>query len=187
MSKFKPILGNIEDWVEYNEESPTGLVWKQDIYKGKNQLFRKTGDIAGYLDKRTGYWFVQINKVSYLCHRVIYVLVYKLEPNFIDHLDGNRQNNRKENLRSCVRETNARNNTQRKDVKTGVQGVCYKSTKGRNYFVARVSIGSSRPSRYFNIDKLGEDFALKLAKQWREAKIKELIEQGFDYTERHGK
>lgn len=56
-------------------------------------------------------------------------MVTGCDPNYIDHINGNRVDNRFLNLRSCDHETNMRNAPKRKDCASGYPGVSlYKPT-----------------------------------------------------------
>lgn len=82
----------------------------------------KTGDTAGYKGP-DGYVKVGINGVYYMAHRLIWRMHHKngAVPIVIDHVDGNKSNNKIENLRALTHSDNIRNQT-----KGG--GKLYKST-----------------------------------------------------------
>ena len=56
-----------------------------------------------------GYRYGSVNGELYLAHRLIWKLVTGQEPDTIDHINGNRQDNRFDNLRSVVHRENCRN------------------------------------------------------------------------------
>ena len=63
-------------------------------------------------------------------HRIIWVFVTGREPEFdIDHISGNRSDNRSENLRSVDRKTNTRNSAMHADNTSGHIGVYWKKTR----------------------------------------------------------
>ena len=64
------------------------------------------GDIAGSLHKPTKYYLIKINNKAYKTHRLIYLYHYGYLPEFIDHIDRNRSNNKIENLRSVTKSQN---------------------------------------------------------------------------------
>jgi hypothetical protein len=75
-------------------------------YRGRNVK----GSVAGHLHAKTGYNYVSIDNIRLLSHRVIWLLVHGVWPvNQIDHLNGNRADNRIENLRDVPRSTNQQN------------------------------------------------------------------------------
>lgn len=53
-----------------------------------------------------GYVVVPFEGVVYMAHRLIYAIVYGKEPNEIDHINGIKDDNRLENIRSCTRSQN---------------------------------------------------------------------------------
>lgn len=84
----------------------------------------KAGSIAGGLMNR-GYIFIKIDYVAYLAHRLAWLYVTgKWPENDVDHKDGNRTNNRFNNLRDVARTLNVQNlRSPRKDNKSGFLGV----------------------------------------------------------------
>lgn len=57
-----------------------------------------------------GYWRLKLGDKSYYSHQIIYFMHHGYIPEFIDHIDNNKANNRIENLRSA---TKGQNNTNR--------------------------------------------------------------------------
>lgn len=84
----------------------------------------KAGANAGSMDKR-GYIVVRIDFVQYGAHRVGWALHFGAWPAAdIDHINGNRADNRIENLRDVSRSVNAQNQRRaHRDNKTGYLGV----------------------------------------------------------------
>ena len=69
----------------------------------------KTNDVAGWLNA-IGYWFIGIDHRQHLAHRLAWLYVHGAWPvNDIDHIDGNRANNRIDNLREATRGENLQN------------------------------------------------------------------------------
>lgn len=101
----------------------------------------KEGDVAGTIDKSTGYTKVNFDGKVRLAHRLIWTLVNGREPDgFIDHIDGNRSNNRIENMRCCDNSTNMQNlKKARVDSSTGVLGVSLCKDTGK--YVSRIRVG----------------------------------------------
>lgn len=92
------------------------LVWRRRPRKHFNTVkgykianTTHTGNIAGVRTSR-GYTNVKINGRLYKAHRLIWFLIHGAWPrDEIDHIDGNRSNNKLENLREATRLENARN------------------------------------------------------------------------------
>lgn len=70
----------------------------------------KAGDVAGRLDKTYGYVIIKVHCQAYKAHRVVWLLMTGAWPDkFLDHIDGNRANNRFENLREATKAQNQQN------------------------------------------------------------------------------
>jgi hypothetical protein len=59
------------------------------------------------------YTHINLNGVNYLAHRVAWKYMTGEEPVIVDHIDGNRANNKFKNLRSATPQQNAWNRSQR--------------------------------------------------------------------------
>ena len=102
----------------------------------------------------------------------------------VDHINGNKLDNREQNLRVLKQCDNA-NNRNTSANNTGVVGIARRKNGNYEYFRVTVSnrnhpVTSSytksackKYTKQFNINKLGEDEAFKQAKQWLEDKRKE--------------
>jgi hypothetical protein len=92
---------------------------------------KKVGSVAGGV-KKTGYRFIQIDGRQYREHRLAWLYVNEAWPkNHIDHIDGNRANNKISNLRDVDDSTNSQNQraSQCSNKSTGILGVCFHKTK----------------------------------------------------------
>ena len=70
---------------------------------------RSTGKVVGH-KKDNGYIHFCVDYKKYLAHRLAWLYVHGVWPNGdIDHIDGNRSNNKIENLRDVPRSTNLEN------------------------------------------------------------------------------
>ena len=191
----------ISGYLEYSEESCSGLMWKVDVFTGIhfNTKTAKKGTPAGCFDKSTGYYFVRVNKILYPVHRLILFLHgHDITGKQVDHIDGNRSNNLLSNLRIVSARENRRNMKKNIRNKTGITGVSYNeltNKEGRHYryYTSKYTDHKGRRvSKMFNIDILGEELAFKLACEFRENGIletNELLENLGEagYTDRHGK
>jgi hypothetical protein len=105
------------------------LYWKQ-----RPALCLKVGSLAGTLKKHDPYKRVQVAKKNLLQHRVIFFMHHGYLPDLIDHIDGNRLNNRIENLREATYSQNAINKKLGSNNKSGYKNVCW-NKKSRKWTV----------------------------------------------------
>lgn len=78
------------------------LVWK--ISRGRI----KAGDVAGRVNNKE-YLQVNIDRVSYLLHQIVFLIHHNYIPKTIDHIDRNKVNNSIKNLRSVTTRENMLN------------------------------------------------------------------------------
>jgi hypothetical protein len=97
----------------------TGAVsWKQNL--NRRGHFRGP---AGTIN-RSGYLQIGINNKLYLAHRLVWLHFYGRWPRqFLDHANGNRSDNRIENLREASRLDNNRNKATPSNNRSGFKGV----------------------------------------------------------------
>ena len=118
------------------------LLWNIDTCK------TKTGDVAGGLSN--GYIQVKYKQRKYMVHRIIWCYVHGDWPKqMIDHIDGDRSNNRIENLRDV---SNAKNQYNRhrlnKNNSTGHMGIIYRK-RGDAYIVQITVLGAKKYIGYY--------------------------------------
>jgi hypothetical protein len=111
----------LSEWLSYDAE--TGEIrWKQDRWYNA-----KAGSIAGSICTTTGYRRIRLGKKSkFQAHRIAWALTYGYDPHplEIDHIDGNRLNNRLDNLRTATKSQNQRNRRKlNKNNTTGNTGI----------------------------------------------------------------
>lgn len=122
------------------------LYWKprpEHLFSGNAPMrrwnTRFSGKEAMTANHIKGYKCGNINSKLHLAHRVAWVLYYGCWPNHIDHINGDKKDNRIENLRSVTNAENHRNMPLRKDNKSGFQNVMLEKRSGK--WVARARIG----------------------------------------------
>ncbi|YCF39278.1 HNH endonuclease [Pseudomonas aeruginosa] len=115
----------LSDLLAYSEKSPSGLVWAVD--RGYQA---KAGQVAGWLDPSTGYYRVGVLRKTLWAHRVVWELSRGEIPvgHQIDHVNGDRADNRVENLRLASHSENKCNVHLRPDNASGVKGLYWHKT-----------------------------------------------------------
>lgn len=111
------------------------------IFTWKNPISRKCkrGEVAGGINRSVGYRFISINNRRHAEHRLAWLYVYgNLPSDFIDHIDGNRLNNRINNLRNAKNYENHQNRIKNKNNKSGYVGVCFVAEK--NKYKAQITL-----------------------------------------------
>lgn len=107
--------------------------------------FAIAGSIAG-CPNSAGYVLIRIDKVKYQRSRLAWAYVHGAMPHSdIDHIDGNRQNDRISNLRLATRQENKRNSLAPSNSVSGVKGVFWNSKRSK--WQARICISDNPPSR----------------------------------------
>lgn len=99
--------------------------WK--VYR--NQHVR-IGDRAGTINENN-YRQIQILGKMYREHRLVWLYVYGKFPTkeMIDHIDGDKQNNKVDNLREATRQENTYNSCIRENKSSRFKGVCWDKSR----------------------------------------------------------
>lgn len=120
--------------LRYNEESGS-FTW----------LVRRswrTGDIAGTVDKN-GYRVISIGAKKLFAHRLAWLYVYgKLPTKGLDHINGDKQDNRIQNLREATVSQNMRNKGLDPKNTSGYKGVTW--NKRRRCYTVQAGGGGKR-------------------------------------------
>ena len=104
----------------------------------------KIGAKAGNT-KSNGYLRVGINYKQYSLHRLIFMMHHGYVPDYIDHIDGDKANNRIENLRAASHSENLYNRKFQKNNTSGVKGVSYEKQYKKKW-KAKISVDGKEMS-----------------------------------------
>lgn len=136
-------LNELKECLSY--DPVTGLLtWKKSI--GQNV---RTDQQAGYLNPR-GYIQIQFKGKNHRAHRLAWYLHYGTCPkDQLDHVNGNRSDNRIENLREASNRENSQNRILHRDGR--LFGCCFH--KARKKWQAQIKInGKTKHIGYFNTE-----------------------------------
>ena len=180
----KGIPENINQFIGYDENSPSGLVWKYDSAN------TKVGAAAGTKAK---YWYVSQGNKRFTCHRVVWKLLVGDVPKgyVINHIDNDPFNNKIENLEMITYAENSRRSAAhtgrklRKNNTTGFNGIVF-AASGNAYSATWIDLEGKLRNKYFSISKYGLIPALYNAIVYRNTEIIKMNQVGAGYTERHG-
>ncbi|MGJ0580565.1 HNH endonuclease [Xenorhabdus bovienii] len=104
----------------------------------------KAGAMAGYLND-LGYIRIMINGKNYAAHRLAWIYEYGYSPdNFIDHINGDKKDNRIVNLREATPYQNMHNLKTPKTNKSGIKGVYWH--KRDNKWAVQIQINGKKIS-----------------------------------------
>lgn len=97
------------------------------------------GEEAGWVDESSGYKRISIYGATKYAHVVAWELFHGEIPNGqVDHINGDKTDNRIANLRECSPAQNAQNRKNRVDNKSGVKGASWNAS--RRKWCARVTV-----------------------------------------------
>ena len=104
--------------LSYNQE--TGIfTWINSPRRGFN------GKQAGYLTY-DGYISITVNKKHIMAHRLAWFYIYGIMPkDMIDHINGNKTDNKISNLREATNQQNQRNSKISKRNTSGIKGISW--------------------------------------------------------------
>jgi hypothetical protein len=171
---------NLIEHFYLDETSPSGLRWKETDSRKV-----RANKVAGGLI--LGKWIVRLGGKGLVASRVMWVLLHGEIPLnlVIDHLDGNPSNNKVTNLMAKTHSGNSQNRKKRTDNHTDVTGVSCQKRGGYSYYSAYWQEGGKKIGKCFSCVKLGDIVARQMATEFRLQKVREMNEQGDNYTDRH--
>lgn len=90
----------------------------------------KAGRVAGCVGP-DGYRRIGFDMGEHLAHRLIWALHHDETPEFLDHINGIKDDNRIENLRPASKSENGMNRPKQRNNVSGRKGVCWDANKGK--------------------------------------------------------
>lgn len=141
--------------IEYREDG--------HFYHKYDSPRRKAGQRAGYKNAN-GYIFVCLGPQKFNAHRVAFYSVYGYLPKCIDHVNGDKTDNRIDNLRACTHSENQYNKKIRKDNSSGYKNVIWVKALGK-YQVRIRAKGKMHLSGYFYDAKTASYEAKRMRKK----------------------
>jgi hypothetical protein len=141
-AKARPTIEELREYLDYDPKTGV-LTWKKRpwLRAGVHQNKPTSASVNGM-----GYKLVQFGGCKVSAHRVAFALHHGRWPMpCCDHIDGDKTNNRADNLRECSVSANAHNGKMHRDNATGVKGV---SRHGSGY-LAEVMINGAKHRKWF--------------------------------------
>ena len=96
-----------------------------------------SGDIAG-TKRKDGYIQIKVDNELILSHRLAWIYMYGYLPKYIDHINGQRDDNRITNIREVSNQQNSLNSKISKNNTSGIKGVYW--DKSRNKWAVRLFV-----------------------------------------------
>lgn len=130
----------LKEMLRYDPE--TGFFWWNQQNRGQNRTMNRPAGHTVVRDEK----ILKIRGKNVRLHRLAYLYMTGVDPegSVIDHIDGNRGNNKWSNLRLCSSEQNCQNRVVRKDSTTKLMGVSHdKNAKGKKFRAVIMSRGKS--------------------------------------------
>lgn len=132
MMKSEPTQKELQELFHYERGF---LFWKAPRKKVV------VGNLVGWV-ARSGYAEVKLNQKIYKLHRLIFKMHNGYMPEFVDHIDCDRLNNKIENLREATASQNKWNQSAPKNNISGIKGVCF--DKRYNKWKAYLKVNSKQ-------------------------------------------
>jgi len=160
MLSYDPDTGVLR-WRGRSASSFDGVSRERAEINAKQWATRFEGKIAGTIYPH-GYVMVFLDKVHHMAHRIIWKMVHGVDPEYIDHIDGNKSNNRLSNLRNVKHVVNMRNKSLYQNSSTGIPGVSFRPRD--KVWIAKIGV-DGRQVQLGSFATKEEAFAARLAGQ----------------------
>jgi hypothetical protein len=107
------------------------------FWKNCNCNTVQNGDKAGHPNSY-GYWRVETKYGSLAAHRIVFLMHHGFLPKVVDHIDGNKLNNKIENLRAATYHQNGCNSKISKRNTSGAKNITWR--KAQNNWRVRIDV-----------------------------------------------
>ena len=159
-----PSVSRLREILEYDHE--TGhLTWKRRDKAAPGWNGRYAGKAAFTSDSGSGYRVGAADGRKLYAHRVAWAIHYGEWPDIIDHINGDRSDNRLANIRNVCATENARNCSLKKNNQSGFHGV----TWSRQFQKWRATITVNRKSIHIGLFDTSSEAMAARATYEREA------------------
>jgi len=151
------VAGSFKEYFDYCDGK---LFWKKNT--GSKPV---VGKEAGCSTTTDGYITVGFKRGQYPAHRIIFAMHNGYIPKMIDHINGDRQDNRIENLRAVTDTQNAYNKTLSSQNTSGIKGISWDKAKKKWHAQLNYN-GKNRHMGYWKTDEkhLAQEF-IELARE----------------------
>jgi hypothetical protein len=146
------------------------LYWKEMV---TSRTGNRVGKIAGSIHK-SGYRIISVHGHQYKVHRLMFLYHHGYIPEFIDHINGIKDDNRIENLREATRTQNHQNRFIYKNNTFGIKGVS--KQKNALNWRCRISYGN-KPHELGGFKS--KELAIEFMELWREMAHGTFANHGF--------
>ena len=104
--------------------------------------FTRNGRRAGYVNRALGYVLISVGNKPVYAHRLAFAIMAGRSPAEVDHVNGDKSDNRWSNLREASHQENMCNSRKRADNASGFKGVCF--FKRTRKWIAYINAGGKR-------------------------------------------
>jgi hypothetical protein len=120
----------------------------------EGSLYRKSGQFAGHAEYKhhTGYNIVFVKGKQMRSHRVIFAMHYGYFPEYVDHINGIKDDNRIENLRAATNQQNQYNAKTPAKNKSGFKNVYWDKSSEKWCVSIRINKKPVRLARFDDIE-----------------------------------
>lgn len=136
------MIDEIKKCVSYNPDTGK-FTWIENLMKPKNWNTRFSGKEAFLTKDKFGYLYGRVNYKRMLAHRVAWAMHYGKWPDcHIDHINGDKGDNRIANLRDVSISENQWNRKDNKNNTSGYKGVYWSSKDSR--WISNIHVGGKK-------------------------------------------